>query len=149
MTPQLIGILHPGEMGVSIATSARNGGNKVYWASGHVQDPRTTGHRRVCRTAGTLAALCRECQVIVSVCPPHAAEEVARRCWRKASPASTWTPTRSRPARGADGEMAAAGASFVDGGIVGGPAWQPVAPGSICPARARPWPRRVLRSRPA
>ncbi len=28
-----IGILHPGEMGVSIAASAKNGGHSVYWAS--------------------------------------------------------------------------------------------------------------------
>ncbi len=28
-----IGILHPGEMGISIAASATNSGHEVYWAS--------------------------------------------------------------------------------------------------------------------
>ena len=28
-----IGILHPGEMGISIAASAQNNGHQVYWVS--------------------------------------------------------------------------------------------------------------------
>ena len=30
---QSVGILHPGQMGVSIAASIQNGGHTVYWAS--------------------------------------------------------------------------------------------------------------------
>jgi len=33
MTNQRIGILHPGEMGISIAASAKNSGCDVYWTS--------------------------------------------------------------------------------------------------------------------
>jgi hypothetical protein len=33
MTRQKVGILHPGEMGISIAASAQNSGHTVYWVS--------------------------------------------------------------------------------------------------------------------
>jgi len=33
MTSRKIGILHPGNMGISIAASAQNSGNTVYWVS--------------------------------------------------------------------------------------------------------------------
>ena len=33
-----IGILHPGEMGISIAASAINNGHQVYWMSGGRSD---------------------------------------------------------------------------------------------------------------
>ncbi len=33
MTSQAIGVLHPGEMGVTVGASARAGGSRVLWAS--------------------------------------------------------------------------------------------------------------------
>jgi len=33
MTKRKIGILHPGNMGISIAASAQNSGHAIYWAS--------------------------------------------------------------------------------------------------------------------
>src|SRR5438045_211787 len=72
-----IGILHPGEMGISIAAAAQNGGCEVYWVS---EGRRQTTHERAVRfglrDAGTLAALCSECSIIISVCPPHSAESL-------------------------------------------------------------------------
>jgi 3-hydroxyisobutyrate dehydrogenase-like beta-hydroxyacid dehydrogenase len=73
-----IGILHPGEMGVSVAASAKNGGHKVYWASAG-RSPQT-GERATSAglyDIGTLSRLCQRCDSIVSVCPPDAAEMVA------------------------------------------------------------------------
>jgi len=127
MTPQQIGILHPGEMGVSIAASAKNGDNKVYWASeGRSPKTRERAERVGLQDAGTLAALCRTCQVIFSVCPPHAAEEVAEQVLTQGYAGLYLDANAISPQRAARiGErMAAAGASFVDGGIIGGPAWQ-------------------------
>ena len=78
MLPQRIGILHPGEMGISIAASALNAGHAVYWAS-EGRSPNT--HNRAAtfalRDTLSVANLCAECPILVSVCPPHAAETVA------------------------------------------------------------------------
>ncbi len=64
--------------------------------------------------------------LVVSVCPPHAAEEVARAVAAAGFgglylDANAISPARARRV----GEViAAAGARLVDGGIIGGPAWQ-------------------------
>jgi len=79
MTAQRIGFLHPGDMGISIAASAQNAGNEVYWASvGRSPDTQARAAKYGLRDAHTLEQLCDECAIIVSVCPPHAAEEVAQ-----------------------------------------------------------------------
>src|SRR5438105_713868 len=61
-------------MGISISASAQNSGCEVYWVS---EGRRQTTHERAAqvglRDARTLAALCAECAIIISVCPPHAA----------------------------------------------------------------------------
>src|SRR5438876_12410096 len=73
-----IGILHPGEMGVSIAASAQNSGCEVYWVSEGRREPtRERAARFGLRDARTLAELCHRCAMIISVCPPHAAESQA------------------------------------------------------------------------
>src|SRR5258708_39184284 len=79
MTPHTIGILHPGAMGISIAASAVNNGHTVYWVSeGRSQASRARAEKHRLRDAETLAALCAQCDIILSVCPPHAAEDAAR-----------------------------------------------------------------------
>jgi 3-hydroxyisobutyrate dehydrogenase-like beta-hydroxyacid dehydrogenase len=128
MTSQRIGFLHPGDMGISIAASAQNSGNQVYWASqGRSPDTQARAAKYGLHDAHTLAAICAECAIIVSVCPPHAAEQVAQQV-RAAGfggiylDANAIAPERAERI-GAD--LAAAGISFVDGGIIGGPAWKP------------------------
>ena len=101
---------------------------QVYWASeGRSSKTRERAERVGLQDAGTLAALCRTCQVIFSVCPPHAAEEVAEQVLAQGYTGLYLDANAISPQRAARiGErMAAAGASFVDGGIIGGPAWQP------------------------
>ena len=128
MTPQRIGFLHPGDMGISIAASAQNAGNEIYWASeGRSPDTQARAAKYGLRDAHTLAKLCAECAIIVSVCPPHAAEEVAQQVLATGFGGMYLDANAIAPQRaeriGAD--MAAAGVSFVDGGIIGGPAWTP------------------------
>src|SRR5580700_7915812 len=73
-----IGVLHPGTMGVSIAASARKGGNEVYWASeGRSEHTRERARGAGLKDAETLQKLCDTCSIIVSVCPPEFAERVA------------------------------------------------------------------------
>ena len=123
-----LGILHPGEMGISVAASAQNSGNHVHWAS----VGRSTETVERARAHGlindeSIAALCAGCEVIVSVCPPASAIDVANEvALCKFSglyvDANAVSPMRAR-AIGAI--VSAHGARFVDGGIIGPPAWKP------------------------
>ena len=73
-----IAILHPGEMGISVAAAAKNGGNTVFWASeGHSPQTRERAGKHSLLDAGSLENLSRTCSIIISVCPPDAAEYVA------------------------------------------------------------------------
>ena len=128
MTPQRIGFLHPGDMGISIAASAQNAGNEIYWASeGRSPDTQARAAKYGLRDAHTLAKLCAECAIIVSVCPPHAAEQVAQQVLATGFGGMYLDANAIAPQRAEriGATMAAAGVSFVDGGIIGGPAWTP------------------------
>ncbi|PKO11727.1 MAG: hypothetical protein CVU39_27755 [Chloroflexi bacterium HGW-Chloroflexi-10] len=122
-----IGILHPGEMGVSVAVSAMTSGHNVYWAS-EGRSPQTyqRAQTHALVDLGSLENLCRSCSIIISVCPPHAAEEVARSVLAFSfkglyADVNAISPQRARRIGEA---MSDAGVSFVDGGIIGGPAWR-------------------------
>jgi 3-hydroxyisobutyrate dehydrogenase-like beta-hydroxyacid dehydrogenase len=128
MTSQRIGFLHPGDMGISIAASAQNAGNDVLWVSeGRSPETQARAAKYGLRDAHTLKQLCDECAIIVSVCPPHAAEEVAQQVLATGFAGVYLDANAIAPQRaeriGAD--LAAVGVSFVDGGIIGGPAWTP------------------------
>ncbi|MBN2565793.1 MAG: NAD(P)-dependent oxidoreductase [Candidatus Eisenbacteria bacterium] len=123
-----VGIIHPGAMGISVAASAANGGNTVRWASegrSEATKERAAEHSLV--DAATLADLVAASSIIVSVCPPHAAEEVAERVAGIAFDGTYLDANAISPARSVriGGIIEKAGASYVDGGIVGGPAWTP------------------------
>lgn len=128
MVTQKIGILHPGQMGISVAASARNSGHQVYWASaGRSSQTVDRAAEFELHDAGTVAGLCEACSVIVSVCPPHAAEEVANRVASHGYQGLYLDANAISPDRAIRIGQAinAAGATFVDGGIIGGPAWEP------------------------
>ena len=125
---ETIGILHPGEMGISVAASARNSGHSVLWAAdGRSAETRQRAETQGLVDAGTLKALCQECTVIISVCPPHAAEETAQAALEQGFRGLYVDANAIAPARAVRiGEaLAAGGTTFVDGGIIGGPAWKP------------------------
>ena len=122
-----VGILHPGEMGVSVAASALKSGFPVYWASeGRGQKTRERAESAGLVDASTLAKLCETCSVLVSVCPPHAAEEVAKNVLLRSFSGIYLDANAISPQRVIRmGEvMAEKGVAFVDGGIVGPPAWR-------------------------
>ena len=128
MTITRIGILHPGDMGISIAASAKNAGHTVYWASeGRGAQTRARAEKHGLQDAGTLAALCAICEVVISVCPPHAAEALAQQALAAGFTGlyvdgNAIAPERAQRIAAA---VAGAGAACVDGGIIGGPAWKP------------------------
>jgi len=128
MTTLKIGILNPGEMGISIAVSAQNGGNPVYWASaGRSIATRARAEKYALLDAINVKNLCTQCAVILCICPPHAAEAVAQEviaCGFNGLylDANAISPRRTEKIAQ---DLRASGASFVDGGIIGGPAWKP------------------------
>ena len=123
-----VGIIHPGNMGVSVAASAKDGGHDVCWASeGRSQQTRQRAEGVHLRDAGTLAALCMTCEVLLSVCPPHAADEVAEQVLAHGFEGLYLDANAISPQRVVRmaSKMSEAGVAFIDGGIIGGPAWEP------------------------
>lgn len=128
MNKQQMGILHPGAMGISIANSALNSGCSVFWASeGRSQETHERAAILDLEDLRTLQRLCASCSILVSICPPDAAEDVADQVLRQGYrglyvDANAISPQRAiRIGR----TLTETGAGFVDGGIVGGPAWEP------------------------
>ena len=126
MTRPQIGILHPGAMGISIAAAAQNSGHPVAWASeGRGAATRDRAAKFGLRDAHTVASLCAESAILVSVCPPHAAEAVAQQVGACGFSGLYLDANAIAPQRAIQISQILAGATFVDGGIIGGPAWEP------------------------
>lgn len=128
MIKERVGILHPGAMGVSIAASARNSGNIVYWASdGRSPQTHERANKAELLDIQSVANICDECSIIFSVCPPHAAEDVAKEVIAHGFKGVYLDANAISPQRATriDQAMAEADVEFVDGGIIGGPAWNP------------------------
>jgi 3-hydroxyisobutyrate dehydrogenase-like beta-hydroxyacid dehydrogenase len=119
-----IGLLHPGEMGASVGASGRANGHRVLWTSeGRGGETQARAKAAGLEDAGTLAALVAASEVILSICPPHAALDVAGAVAAQrfrgvyvdgnaVSPATSRTLARI---------VQAAGGTYVDGGIIGPP----------------------------
>lgn len=125
---QTIGIINPGTMGISVAATMQNSGFEVMWAADRrsaQSKSRATRHHLI--DVGTTAELFRRSDIIVSVCPPHAAEGVADRAIAAGFHGLFLDANAVAPQRAIriGDKLDAAGISFVDGSIVGGPAWEP------------------------
>ena len=123
-----IGVLHPGQMGISVAASAINSGHQVHWASEGRSDKT---HRRAEKhhliKIETLFELCQTTEIIFSVCPPHAAEDIAKSVIETGFKGLYLDANAISPQRSIRiGQMLEENdIHFVDGGIIGGPAWTP------------------------
>lgn len=123
-----IGILHPGEMGVSVAASTIHSGHEVYWVAQQRSDKtRQRAETYKLKEVGSLSNLCQTCEVILSVCPPNAAEDIARSVIEQGFKgyyvdANAIAPQR---AKRVGAMLESNGIRFIDGGIIGGPAWKP------------------------
>ena len=120
----VVGLLHPGEMGSAVGRVARA---EVLWAPDGRSD--ATGERAQAAglTAAPLEELVRRADVVLSICPPHAALDVARAVAALGysglyCDANAVSPATALEVARAVEEKAAA---FVDGGIVGGPPTEP------------------------
>src|SRR2546425_5130966 len=119
-----IGLLHPGEMGSVVGACARAGGARVLWASeGRSAPSRARAAADGLEDVGALGALVARSAVILSVCPPHAAADVARAvaALRFSGIYVDANAIAPATARNVGAIVERAGATFVDGGIVGPP----------------------------
>lgn len=124
----MIGVLNPGEMGSALAASARAAGARVVWVSA-CRGPATRARAEAdgLEDVGTLARLVGESEVIVSVCPPAAALDVAREVAAAGFRGTFVDANAVAPAttRAVGDAVTAGGATFVDGGIIGPPPRRP------------------------
>lgn len=123
-----ITVLHPGAMGVSVAASFAAAGHDVRWVSeGRSQATAERAAAAGLVAVDSLADGCDHAELLVSVCPPAAAVELAQSVavagfsgtYLDANAISPDTTTEVASI------VAASGATPVDGSIIGMPAHQP------------------------
>jgi 3-hydroxyisobutyrate dehydrogenase-like beta-hydroxyacid dehydrogenase len=118
-----VGLLHPGEMGAAVGGCLVSVGHEVLWDPAG-RSRATTGRALAAELTGVaFDRLVAKSSVILSVCPPHAALDVARQvadagytgCYVDANAISVATAEQVAAI------VTAAGAAYVDGGIIGQP----------------------------
>jgi 3-hydroxyisobutyrate dehydrogenase-like beta-hydroxyacid dehydrogenase len=124
MNARTIALLHPGEMGAAVGACLVGRGHRVLWTSqGRSAATGSRAKAAGLEDAGTFEQALKPADIVLSVCPPHAATATAR--------AVAGTKFRGifvdcnaiapDTVREAARIVEAAGAKFVDGGIVGPP----------------------------
>jgi 3-hydroxyisobutyrate dehydrogenase-like beta-hydroxyacid dehydrogenase len=116
----VIGLLHPGEMGAAVGETLRSSEHTLLWAS-EGRSAETAQRAAGFEDAGTADELARRSDVILSICPPHAALNVARSVAGFDGvyvDANAVSPATAR-------EVGAAVSTFVDAGIIGPPPREP------------------------
>jgi 3-hydroxyisobutyrate dehydrogenase-like beta-hydroxyacid dehydrogenase len=124
----VIGLLHPGEMGAAVGRCLVRLGHPVLWAAmGRSADTAARAAAAGLTDAGTIAAVVGRADVILSICPPHAALDVA---WAVHGFGGLYVDANAI-SPGTASEVAQmiteSGGRYVDGGIIGPP---PVDPGA-------------------
>jgi len=121
-----VGLLNPGEMGAAVGQCLTDGGHTVLWASdGRSEQTAERAKAAGLDDASTARELAARASVILSVCPPHAALDVA---WAVHGFTGVYVDANAvapGTARQVAELIAAGGGRYVDGGIIGSP---PVAP---------------------
>lgn len=119
MAPETVGVLYPGEMGAAVGAELRRRGVRVLWASaGRSERTRARAEEAGLEDSQTIDELLGSCGVLLSICPPHAALDVARSCAGFEGlyvDANAIAPSTMRTVADTVGERC------VDGGIVGPP----------------------------
>jgi 3-hydroxyisobutyrate dehydrogenase-like beta-hydroxyacid dehydrogenase len=117
-----IGLVHPGEMGAAVGAALRTAGQEVLWASaGRSAATASRARDAGLMDAGTPEELAGRCDVVVSLCPPHAAVETATAFSEFGGiyvDANAISPATAQAIAGTVGR-------YADGGVVGPPPWEP------------------------
>ncbi len=117
-----VGIMHPGEMGSAVGAALRSAGHPVLWATAG-RSAATAARADAVGLEGvaTLAELRGRCDAVVSLCPPHAAVDVATAFAGFPGvyvEANAIAPATTRAIAGLVGRC-------VDGGVIGPPPHTP------------------------
>jgi len=123
-----IGLLHPGEMGAAVGRCLTDAGHTVLWASeGRRTESTTRAKAAGLIDVGNAREMAQNSAVILSVCPPHAALDVA---WAVHGFTGLYVDANAispGTAREVAQLIISNGGRYVDGGIIGPP---PVEPGN-------------------
>ena len=131
----VVGVLHPGAMGAAVGSALRPRAGAVIWAAAG-RSRATSKRAELADLVGVpdVAALARRSDVIVAVCPPDAArelaDEVATALEESGRDGTDRTPVYVDANAVAPGTVRAiadrfGAARIVDGAIIGPPAWEP------------------------
>ena len=121
MAARTVGLLHPGEMGAAVGAVLHQRGLRVLWASeGRSPETRERAEAAGLEDAGSAKELAGS-DVLLSVCPPHAALDVARSVGRFEGLYVDGNAVAPATARKVAELVRTAGGELVDGGIVGSP----------------------------
>lgn len=122
-----ITVLHPGAMGVSVAASFAAAGHDVRWVrAGRGQATAERAAAAGLEAVESLVDGCEHADLVVSVCPPAAAVEVAQAVSLTGFGGAYLDANAVSPATASEvaSIVAASGASALDGSIIGMPAHQ-------------------------
>jgi 3-hydroxyisobutyrate dehydrogenase-like beta-hydroxyacid dehydrogenase len=118
-----VGLLHPGEMGAAVGGCLVSVGHEVLWDPAR-RSRATTGRALAAELTGVkFGQLIAKSTVIFSICPPHAAVDIARQV-ADAGYGGLYVDANAISVATAEqvaGIVTAAGATYVDGGIIGAP----------------------------
>jgi 3-hydroxyisobutyrate dehydrogenase-like beta-hydroxyacid dehydrogenase len=119
---KVVGLLHPGEMGAAVGRCLTAAGRTVLWASdGRGEQTSARARAAGLTDVGTPRKLAAEANVIISVCPPHAALDVA---WAVHGFTGLYLDANAispGTAREVAQLITGNGGRYVDGGIIGPP----------------------------
>jgi 3-hydroxyisobutyrate dehydrogenase-like beta-hydroxyacid dehydrogenase len=126
MADETLGVLHPGEMGAALGSVLRKAGTVVLWASSsRSADTARRAEMADLRDAGSVDELSRRSDMILSVCPPHAALEVARSVAGFEGIFVDLNAVSPATARAVGAVIESGGGRYADGGIIGPPPRSP------------------------
>ncbi|MFF9922591.1 DUF1932 domain-containing protein [Streptomyces globisporus] len=123
MNQPTVGILHPGSMGAAVAACAAANAAAVLWCEAGRSAASTERARQYAlRPMGTLAELLDRSDIVISLCPPAAAEDLARDIAEHSFAglyveANAISPVRTQRIAA----LLAPAVTVVDGGVVGSP----------------------------
>jgi hypothetical protein len=113
-----VGLFHPGEMGAAVGAAARTDGHRVLWSSaGRSAETAARARAAGLEDGGSVPEVAQRSDVVFSVCPPHAAADVAASVGAFDGiyvDANAIAPATTR-------EIGSRLARYVDGGIIGPP----------------------------
>lgn len=117
-------LLHPGAMGSGFGAVAVAAGYRVLWVStGRSEATRVRAAAANLEEASSLADALAQSDIVLSICPPHNAEELAAQVMTHAFKGLYCDANAISPqtAKAIAEQVNGGGARFVDGGIIGPP----------------------------